>query len=67
MKKKLLITAAVIILVAIAVFAVFLIRPDIYLRLMQATGFVEGEVNSFETENANEMRTLENGIEFIGN
>ena len=51
--------------VAAAVSAVLYFRPDIYLRLMQAAGFVEGEVNSFEAKNETEMRTLENGIRFI--
>lgn len=51
---------------AAAASAVLYFRPDIYLRLMQAAGFVEGEANSFEAENEKEMRILENGIEFIG-
>lgn len=57
----------VLILTEGAVSAVLYFRPDVYIRLMQANGFVEGDANCFEAENEDEDRTLENGIRFTGN
>ncbi len=67
-KRKVLIrTAGAAAVLTAAVLAALYFRPDIYLRLLQTTGFVDGELNSREMENENEERTLENGVRFIGN
>lgn len=67
MRKKILAMIALIVFLAAVMFIILTYRPDIYLSLMQSHGFVEGEVNSYDAENQNAVKTLKTGITCIEN
>lgn len=46
----------------LVVVVVLTCRPDFYIRFMQAHGFVDGDVNRFETEQKQTQKTLQSGI-----